>query len=168
MRVPGFPPKELPSPRDRIDGQQHFIRKPMFEQRRGRWSYPKRTRFGPSWSLRRRMPSTMSVQRPRMGPSRLSGRWVTMNFVAALRPSAIGLLGAFGQKPQPVGLRRQAAESKSSPYAAIHCVRPAGIRGGPVGVQIAVIGRVLDHAVQRDVLDDLEPSHLRLALAISR
>ena len=45
------------------------------------------------------------------------------------------------------------------------CV-PAGggsIGRGPVAVrEIAVIGGVLDHAVQRDVLDDPEPSHLSL------
>ena len=34
--------------------------------------------------------------------SRLSGRWVATYFVAALRRSAIGLLGAFGQKPDQI------------------------------------------------------------------
>ena len=32
-------------------------------------------------------------------PSKTSGLWVATYFVAAFRPSAIGLLGAFGQKP---------------------------------------------------------------------
>jgi hypothetical protein len=42
----------------------------------------------------------MSAPRSPTGPhSRLSGLWVATYFVAAFRPSAIGLLGAFGQKP---------------------------------------------------------------------
>jgi hypothetical protein len=32
-------------------------------------------------------------------PFEAARRWVATYFVAALRPSAIGLLGAFGQKP---------------------------------------------------------------------
>ena len=61
---------------------------------------PERIRSGPSCDLMRRTPRTMSGPRPSNGPhSRLSGRWVAMYFVAAFRRSAIGLLGAFGQKP---------------------------------------------------------------------
>src|SRR5207247_4787957 len=46
-----------------------------------------------------------------------------------------------------------------------HCVPASGgpVGRGPVAVgEIAVIAGMLDHAVQRDVFDDLELSHLRL------
>src|SRR5438067_3716921 len=45
------------------------------------------------------------------------------------------------------------------------CISASGgpIGRGPVGVgEIAIIGGVLDHAVQRDVFDDFELSHLSL------
>src|SRR6266545_2965462 len=99
-------------------------------------------RFGPSSDLMRRMPAMMSGPRPSTGPhARLSGRWVATYFVAALRPSAIALRGndRIAASGGPIGR-------------------------GPVGVgEIAVIGGVLDHAVQRDVFDNLELSHLRSA-----
>ena len=60
---------------------------------------PERIRPGPSCGLMRRMPSTMSGPRLSNGPhSRLSGRWVATYFVAALRRSPIGLLGAFASE----------------------------------------------------------------------
>jgi hypothetical protein len=74
----------------------------MFESVDVSVELPERIRSGPSCDLMRRMPSTMSGPRPSNGPhSRLSGRWVAINFLAAFRRSAIGLLGAFGQKPDP-------------------------------------------------------------------
>jgi hypothetical protein len=61
---------------------------------------PERTRPGPSCDLMRRTPSTRSGPTPSNGPhARLAGRWVATYFVAALRRSANGWLGAFGQKP---------------------------------------------------------------------
>jgi hypothetical protein len=64
---------------------------------------PERITSGPSCALIRRMPSTMSGPSLSAGPyARPSGRWVTTYFVAALRRSAIGLLGAFGQMPDHI------------------------------------------------------------------
>jgi hypothetical protein len=61
---------------------------------------PQTIRCGPPFALMRRMPSTMSGPRSSAGPHpRLSGLWVATYFVAALKLSAIGLLGAFSQKP---------------------------------------------------------------------
>src|ERR1700685_1742998 len=58
-----------------------------------------RMRSGPACDLMRRTPATMSGPRPSNGPhSRLAGRCVTTYFFAAFRRSAIGPLGAFGQK----------------------------------------------------------------------
>src|SRR5207253_7456582 len=50
------------------------------------------------------------------------------------------------------------------------CISTSGgpIGRGPVAVgEIAVIGGVLDHAVQRDVFDDFELSHLSLRVVVS-
>jgi hypothetical protein len=88
ITVPGFPEgrsigerrslrkEALPrAQQDRIDDQQDFIRKPMFEQRRCQRGATREDRSGPSCDLMRRMPSTMSGPRPSNGPhSRLSGR----------------------------------------------------------------------------------------------
>src|SRR6516162_1520571 len=61
---------------------------------------PERIRSGPFCALMRRAASTTSGPRASNGPhARLSGLWVATYFVAALRRSDIGLLGAVGQKP---------------------------------------------------------------------
>ena len=95
---------------------------------------PERMRSGPSCDLMRRMPSTMSGPRLSNGPhSRLSGRWVATNFVAALRRSAED--GDF-----PYG-------DWTAPYRT------------PAGRDAMLAAHDLDNAVQRDVFDEFELSH---------
>ena len=103
----------------------------MFEQRRCQGGLPERIRSGPSCDLMRRMPAMMSGARPSNGPyARLSGLWVATYLVAALIPSAIGLLGAFGQKPdQIVG----ATAKRQIEALAILGEDRISASGGPIG-----------------------------------
>jgi hypothetical protein len=102
MTVPGFLPQRSasPCPKDRIDDQQDFIRKPMFEQRRCQRGATREDkvravlRFDSANALDDVL--SKALERTPFKTFRTVGR---DKFVAALRRSAIALLGAFGQKP---------------------------------------------------------------------
>lgn len=101
MSAAAFPPQRSASPCaiDWIDGQHDVIRKLMFEQRGNQRRATPEDKVGAI--LRLDPANALDDVRSKAlerAHSRLSGRWVATYFLAALRPSAIGLLGAFRQK----------------------------------------------------------------------
>ena len=87
-----------PAQHDRVDEQQNPVDSPCSSSTEVSVELPQTIRSGPSFDLTPRTPSRMSAPRCPIGPHpRLSGRWVATYFIAEFRPSAIGLLPAFGQ-----------------------------------------------------------------------
>src|SRR5208282_1653488 len=110
--------------------QQHFIRKPMLEQRRRQRGATRKDKVRAV--LRLDAANAIDDVRPKT-LERLPGktfRAVSSDiFFAAFIPSAIGLLGAFGQKPDQISyVRRPSSRSKLPPYAARIASLPAGVR----------------------------------------
>ena len=83
---------------DRVDEQQNLVDQPCPSSTGVSVELPQTIKSGPSFDLMRRRRSMISAPRSLTGPHpRLSGLWVATYFVAAFRPSAIGLFPAFGQ-----------------------------------------------------------------------
>src|SRR6266567_482071 len=129
---------------------------------------PQTISCGPLFALVRRMPSTMSSPRSSAGPhSRLFGLWVATYFVAALMLSAIGLFGGFRPVAAPDIVNspaQQQIESLAVSRDDVPSCFRVGMRPRPSAIREAVgiffwPAGSLNHAVQRDVFDDLDLSH---------
>ena len=130
---------------------------------------PQRIKSGPLCALMRRRSLTMSGPRPSNGPhSRLSGRWVAMYFVAALRASDIDRTARRLRpeaRPDIVGAPTPAKQQiEVLAMGREDCISASGAAIGCCLVAVGVIGVFaraanLDYAVRRDVFDDFEFSH---------
>src|SRR5256714_14296864 len=157
---------------DGIDAQQDFIGKPMFEQRRCQRGASPEDKVGAAPRLdaanaRDQVRSKALERAPfktvrTVGSDKLCCRIDAVRHRTArrlwpeARPEIVGATAK--QQIEPLALRGE------------DCVPASGcsLGRGPVAVgEIVVIGGVLDHAVQRDVFEDFELSHLIFTFAIS-
>jgi hypothetical protein len=124
---------------------------------------PQQKMSAPSFTLTRRMPSTIFWPKASAGPhARVSGLWVATYFVAPLKPSAKGRPTAVGQKPAQRRCGGRAAGRRAC-FAPPSC--PLRWRGRRTATTIRhtrnllpVPGR-LDDTVKGDVFEDADLPH---------
>src|SRR6266852_6789204 len=166
MSVAGFPPQRtLPrAQQDRIDDQQDFIRKPMFEQRRcQRGATPEdKVRAVLRLDAVNALDDVRSkaLERAPFKTFRTVGSDKFCCRIEAVRHRTARRLWPEA-RPDIVGATAK-QQIEALALRGDDCVPARGrsIGRGPVAVgEIAGIGGVLDHAVERDVFDDFELSH---------
>lgn len=119
----------------RIDQQQHLICQPMLEHHRSQLAAAREDQVRAVLRLdaANAIHEVWSNALARAQSPRLSRLWVTTYFVATLSRSAIGLCGAFGQKPDHASyVRRPSNRSNRSPYFSSSIANPVGVRYGTV------------------------------------
>jgi len=173
MIVAGFPPQRtLPrAQQDRIDDQQDFIRKPMFEQRRcQRGATPEdKVRAVLRLDAANALDDVRSkaLERAPFKTFRTVGSDIFCCRIEAVRHRTARRLWPEA-RPDIVGATAK-QQIEAPAILREHRIPASGgpIRRGPVAVgKIAVIGGMLDHAVQRDVFDDCELSHSLLLSSV--
>src|SRR6266705_1183230 len=153
---------------DRINGQQDFIRKPVFEDcrcQRGATPEDKvRAVLRLDAANARDDVRSKALERAPFKTFRTVGSDKFFCRIEAVRHRTARRLWPVA-RPDIVGATAK-QQIEALALRGDDCV-PAGgapLGRGPVAVgEIAVIGGVLDHAVQRDVFDDFELSHLSLS-----
>src|SRR5216683_47501 len=169
MIVAGFPPQRtLPrAQQDRIDDQQDFIRKPMFEQRRCQRGATRKDNVRAVLRLDAANAlddvRSEALGRPPFKTFRTVGSDIFCCRIDAVRHRAARRLWPEA-RPDIVGATaKQQIEALAMRGEDCISAGRGPIGRGPVAVgKIAVIGGVLDHAVQRDVFHDSELSHWSL------
>src|SRR6516162_4698307 len=166
MRWRGFLRKEaLPrAQQDRVDDQQDFIRKPMFEQRRCQRGATREDKVRAVL----RLDAANALDEVRSKPLerapfktfRTVGSDIFRCRIEAVRYRTAGRLWPEA-RPDIVGATAK-QQIEALAMRGHDCLPASGgpIGRGPVAVgEIAVFAGDLDHSVQRDVFDDFELSH---------
>jgi len=169
MSVAGFPPQRtLPrAQQDRIDDQQDFIRKPMFEQRRCQRGATREDKVRAVLRLDAANAlddvRSKALERAPFKTFRTVGSDIFCCRIEAVRHRTARRLWPEA-RPDIVGAT--AKQQIEAPAMRGDDCLPAS--GGPIGRSPVAVGEIavfagdLDHAVQRDVFDDFELSHLSL------